>query len=423
MSSLEQNNLQAKIRKLLNDLESVNTPSDDFEYLTVGDNFRSELLSLKQEILALALERKKLEKIVKGGFGSGKTHFLSNLNWLLERDGDSKLIISRIDLSKLRSPDEFEFSIIREMKQIKGGNYVEVLRVAYENIKKEYVESHSNVTSKQVEDFFATILFLLLGKATANATNGFIDSEVLSALGAKNSVERLANLLTGHALNKLFAQTRSQARREDVEFVDRFIQIIKHPKLPIATAFEVPARTLSRERQLTDVIFKALNFSGIQTIVILVDELETLKRFSEVNLRETLVTIRDFRDSFEAVGKTPGYPSIAFICASTESFFDETLRVEDPALHDRWCWEQKEVLLEPFSPADIDNLIFKVRELFYLAGYQLHPIKSSLEMSEHEIIQLRQRMLEKYKDNRSELTTRRLVGNLIQEIKKIWIAS
>ena len=409
--------IQDEAREILAKLESRNVPPTGLNYFTVGDSFRVSLFSLRERILELPFEPKSLEQMVIGGFGSGKTHFLSYLNWLLQKDAPKESIISRVDLSDLREINEFEFLVVQGLRPAKdNGNYADVLRQAYQRIRDSYMARYHGVSKSDIELLYGTIIFSILG----HASHGWISRDMLDLLGVNDPIDKIINYFSGKTMQSLFEKARTNANKDHVDFVDKYLHMIRYPDTPIS-AFEEPARELARRGRLTDVIFKVLSLSGIKLIVLLVDELESLSRYDTYDMRKILVSIRDFRDTFSRIGVNPGYPSIAFITASTGAFFDKVYE-EEPALHSRW--EDKIIPLEFMSSADIDNLIFKLRELFYLAGYQLTPVASLENSVSHDVIQLREKTKQSfYSDSTREMTTRRLISQLLKDIKNQWVVS
>ncbi len=406
--------IQEEAREILHKLKSRNVPPSGLNYFTVGDSFRSHLFSLKDEILDLLTEPSSLEKTIIGGFGAGKTHFLSYLDWLLQKDAPSECVISRVDMSDLRDINEFEFLVVEGLRPAKAeGNYADVLRQAYFRIRDSYMAKYHNVSQKDIELFYGTIVFSILG----HVSRGWINREMLELLQINDPLERLINWVSGKTIQSLFEKARSNANRDHVSFVDNYLEMIRSPATPIS-AFEQPARELSRKGRLTDVVFKVLALSGIKLIVILVDELESLSRFDTSDKRKILVSIRDFRDTFSNIGARPGYPSVALITASTGAFFD-SIRVEEPALYSRW--EDRIIPLEFMAMADVDNLIFKLRELYYLAGYTLRPVQHYGDI--HDVIRLREEIFQYFRGEGANrgMTTRRLLSLLIDKINERWV--
>ena len=409
--------IQDEARKILDKLENRNVPPTGLNYFTVGDSFRSNLFSLKEEILELHLAPKSLEKTVIGGFGSGKTHFLTYLNWLLQKDAPKESVISRVDLSDLREINEFEFLVVQGLRPSKGeGNYADVLRQAYQRIRDSYMAKYHNVSKNDIELFYGTIIFSVLG----HASQGWVNRDMLDLLGVNDPIDKLLNFISGKTMQSLFEKAQNNANKEHVEFVNKYLSMIRSPDTPIS-AFEEPARELAHRGRLTDVIFKILSLSGIELIVLLVDELESLSRYDTYDMRKILVSVRDFRDTFRHIGTNPGYPSIAFVTSSTGAFFDKIYE-EEPALHSRW--EDRIIPLEFMSSADIDNLIFKLRELYYLAGYQLSSVASHNDSISHGVIELREKMLGDFHASETkEMTTRRLLSHLLKDIRTKWVNS
>lgn len=170
-------------RQILSQLESKHVPPVGLNYFTVGDSFRNSLFGLKEEVLGLTITTGALERTVVGGFGTGKTHFLSYLSWLLQRDAPDQCVISRVDISDLRDPNEFEFLVVQGLRPVRGGeNYAQVLRDAYGRIRDLYIAQYKGISESDIEHFYATLLFLILG----HATRGWINREMLELLGVSD---------------------------------------------------------------------------------------------------------------------------------------------------------------------------------------------------------------------------------------------
>jgi len=405
--------LQEEAREILAKLESRNVPPTGLNYFTVGDSFRSNLFTLKENILSLSGQPKSLERTIIGGFGAGKTHFLRYLDWLLQKDALNECVISKVDMSDLRDINEFEFLVVQGLRPAKpvGQNYADVLRQAFLRVREVYLSQYHNVSQRDIELFYGTIIFSILGQTS----QGWINKEILQLMGISDPLDKLINYFSGKTIQGLFDLARTNASADHVSFVDNYLQMIRSPNTPIS-AFEEPARKLANRGHLTDVIFKVLYVSGIKLAVLLVDELESLSRFETYDMRKILVSIRDFRDSFSNIGTTPGYPSIAFITTSTGVYF-EKIREEEPALYSRW--DGNFIPLEFMSAADMDNLIFKLRELYYLAGYKLAPV--TIQDGIHDVIQLRQEILNIDLKDTNDRTTRKLITILLEKVKKKWV--
>ena len=404
--------IQDEAREILAKLESRNVPPSGLNYFTVGDSFRSGLFSVKEDVLALLNEPSSLERVIIGGFGAGKTHFLSYLEWLLQKDAPQECVISRVDMSDIRDINEFEFLVVQGLRPVNGeGNYVDVLRQAYQRIRDSYMKRYHNVSQKDIELFYGTIIFSVLG----HASQGWVNKEMLQLLKVNDPIDKFINYISGKTIQNLFDKARVNANSEHVNFVDSYLQMIRSPNTPIS-AFEEPARGLSCRGRLTDVVFKVLHLSGIKLIVLLVDELESLSRFETFDVRKILVSIRDFRDTLGRIGANPGYPSVAFLTASTGAFF-EKIYEEEPALYSRW--EDRIIPLEFMSIADVDNLIFKLRELYYLAGYTLLPVQRYEDT--HDVIRLREDVFEYFSRTSKSMTTRRLISLLIEKVAERWV--
>ena len=261
--------LQEEARRILAMLKGVQVPEKGLNHFTVGDHFRENLLKLKKDILALSSQQNLLERIVLGGFGTGKTHFLSYLDYLLKRDASSDCVISRVDLSALRGPHDLQYLIVHGMQSAESGNYARVLLQAYNRMRDNYMSQYRSLSKQNFERLYGSILFAVLGQVS----KGWVRQEILEVLGITDPFEKLMKYFAGNTLQAIFEQDRQRADADHVKFVDSYFKLIRNPNAPI-TAFEEPARKLSYQGVLTDIVFKVLAFSGFKMVVILVDELE-----------------------------------------------------------------------------------------------------------------------------------------------------
>lgn len=408
--------LQTEAQKIILTLQETNVPHHGLNYFTVGDSFRYDLLRLKSDILKLSNSntRQLLEKIVIGDFGTGKTHFLNYLQWLLEKELMTQCVISKVDLSYLNSPDKLQLMIIKGMKMTGDkGDYGKVLHMAYDSIQKQLI--HKRLSDGKILDeqerqkFYATILYYLLGKVTG----GWVTEGIVKLLGQPNWIDSLSRQLSKRNLDQTYQEAKSRSSDQDNQFIETYLQIIQDPQAP-KTHFETHATELSKTGKLTDLIFKVLKFSQTKMLVILIDELEAIKGKGDEFLTQLLVNIRALRDTLSY----PDFPSITIIFASTGQMFFEEILKKEPALHSRW--KGKEIILERFSEADIDNLIFKLRELYYLAGYPLKSIERANNMRDHGVVELRKQILKDYENEPTGLSSRELIGRLLNDIETIW---
>lgn len=406
--------LKQQAQKILNQLKNSGTPSEGLSLYTVGDAFRSNLLELESEILSLTGQPRILMKVVKGSFGSGKSHFLEYLGWMLRYDCPSNCIISKISLDKLRDPDDFQLLLVKGMRTIsEDKDYLQILVRAFHDSRNFYIQKNLRniyLNPEETKKLYALIIYQLLGMVSQN----ILSSEIIQLLDTSQHIPNIANSLTKFRVKQLLEKARNQSSTENIEFVETYLNIIDDPDA-FASDFEAAAKKLSREGTLTDVIFRILKISGFKTIVILLDEMESLKTHN-IKVKQTLTNVRAFIDGLRAVGEKFGYPSTAFICASTDEFFSDTIRENEPPLYSRLEDQGQEIVLQNFSPADIDNLIFKLRELFFLAGEKLPHVRQVTDSVEHDAIAIRQKILTKFSNSPSDLTCRKLVREILKEI-------
>jgi hypothetical protein len=406
---------RAYYKMLIKALESTNVPESGLELFTVGDGFRSAVNKLETELISLSTEPVYKEFIIQAPFGGGKTHFLRYLSSLVSQNGSKNVVISSLDMSRLSSAEDFENKVVRGMRTYDGKGYGEVLRTSYtriiEQMQNEYLRTKINASPQDLNKIFETLLYFTLGAIS----EGVLSRSVFQLLGDLNPVNAFVNLLTGKTVANLASQARLNSSKKTIDFVDSYMGIIKSKDAPLSK-FDEACLALAKEKELCHVIFRMLHLASYKSVVIFVDELETVRKFDETTKAQILTAIRDFRDRFSLVGEKDGYPSTGLVVASTSQFSGAELEKIEPALYDRW--KRKMILLPTFTQADIDHLLFRLRDLFYLAGYRLQPLKAG---DTHEIILLRRKIFED--SNLTERHPRDVIAELIKLIRAEWVIS
>ena len=418
-------NKKQKANKIIKILKSKNVPTDGLEYFTVGDRSLPHLLKLQKEILELntfSSELSFLETIIQGDFGTGKTHFIKYLRHLLERDATQNIIISEISFRDIRKPDDFYSLIIQNMNLIgwqKVNSHEDILKYCYSEITKDF--QSSILDKNEIKQWFSILLYYLLGKATG----GLVNQDLIKILRADNLIEKTKEYLTKirpgaarRGIRNTLRDIEKNATSEEKQFVGQYIEIIDYfdtiDQANLGSTARQATQVLTSDRQLLTIIFKILNLAKVNTIVILIDELETLNSSSQEILRQTLDRVTDFRDKYPE--QRDSNLSFALICASTGNFLSE-MEAHNPALYSRW--KDKVIQLEAFSPSDIDNLIFKLRDLYFLAGKNLSPIRTPANQDNHQLIDMRNSLLEEYSDP-GALNARDIIAKLIDKIDSTW---
>jgi len=402
-------------KRLIKALENIHVPESGLELFTVGDGFRSEVGRLETELLSLSRESPFVEYVINAPFGGGKTHFLRYLSSLVSQNGPKNVIVSSVDMSRISSPEDFESNVIRGMRIYDGKGYGEVLRTSYARVIKhmqdEYLRTKINTTEKDLSKIFETLLYFILGAIT----EGVLTRSVVELLGDINPISAFVNLLTGKTVSNLASQARLNSSKTRVDFVDSYLGIVQSKDAPLSK-FDEACSALAKDKELCNVIFRILRLALYNSIVIFVDELETVKKSDKDAQKQILTAIRDFRDRLSSAGEDDGYPPTGLIVASTTQFSKVELEEVEPALHDRW--KRKMIPLPIFTHADIDHLLFRLRDLFYLAGYRLKP----LQVGEiHEIILMRERIFQD--SNLTERHPRDVIAELIKLIRAEWVIS
>lgn len=396
--------LRDEAETVLSLLRGVQVPPIGLHHFTVGDRVSDDLLRLESEILELPRSRTALERVLLGNFGTGKTHFLRSLAELLRRDAPRRTAICWVDLGNLNDPVEFEYWVARGMRPLHGTDVSELLRDAYQAVRDKYAQSH--VTSRVSFDrAFGVALFQMLSGVTLALASGTISSLLVSDSFWRKAIPifRGASRAFGHA--------RGRAPSAHVDFVDSYLRLVSTGAVS-AGAIDAELRKLSSEHRLIDMILKILSLAGYELVVFVFDELESLSKFDESDRSRALTAIKTFRDTLPNVAAQPDYPPVAVICACTEPFYEQ-IATYDRGLYDRWQSGAR-IVLNPLSEADIDNLIFRLRHLYFLAGRRLAPVQSFGD-GVHEVIGLRKELLEDVEAGEI-LTNRQLVTRLLGRI-------
>ena len=404
---------RSEVRRILNHLESTLVPESGLDLFTVGDGFFHLVSELETDLLDLTNQMIYREYIIEAQFGGGKTHFIKYLSNLIAEAGQDNVAVSSIDMSRVTSPEKFELLLVRGMRSNINQAEGQILRESYDKVIQKladsYLKSQINASSSDLAKVFETLLYYVIGKASL----GFLDVSVIQLLGDINPVSAFVRAITGKTVNSLTTQARQNSSVSTCDFVDTYLAIVRDRNAPL-TKFHEACAVLAREGELTNVIFRILKLAGYDSIVLFVDELETVSQHSDEVGRQLLTGIRDFRDRFNKVGEIQGYPSTALVVASTSQFTRDKLRLLDGALYSRW--RRKYILLGPLTESDIDHLIFRLRDMFYLGGFKLNKLEDG---DIHEIILMRRRIQEIIpKQDRSP---RDVISELITLIRREWV--
>lgn len=432
---------QQEAARILKNLKSKIPPTqtEDLLLYAVGDQFYRSIRHAERSIMSLLNNPSGFVNILIGDFGSGKSHFIQHLKWKLtielsRLNGTGKspddirfFVFSDVNMEYLREPGEFEYQIIKNMKLVShdaSADWLDIFRISYQRIVKKYKEESELglITNKNVEQFIT----IILTSVVENITFGLLGKEVVAYLRDRDPWRQIALRLPANKLKEEYKTRLNDADQSVKDFISAFfISSKNNQSSKYREQLENAMMVLSRENKLVDVVFKLLTLANAEMIVLFVDEMEDI--VARENASEILGAIKKFFDNLGKSGKKTietieglkvGYPSIGLVCASTDVFFDKHLLAINPALHNRLKNDQN-TRLEALSPSDIDNLIFKVRELFYSAGYDLPSIIQS-ENGEHEVIEIRKILMLEILENleSSQLTTRDLFPKLINLMEK-----
>lgn len=407
-------------RKILDTIGSILVgTSSGLGLYTCGDAFRRSILETKKDIYDIYDYPKFKEKIVLGDFGSGKSHFLECLYYFLKEDLSEKkhmreVVISRVDLTSLNTPEELELKIVEGMEFPDGQGVQVILKEAYLRITGQSQKKAGIIKSKKAKQAYINLLLGLLGYAATGFSTVGLEGLVLNSNFINSALNLSKNLINRSKQPKDIQL--SDAQSKDKQFIEAYLKIISNSNYSYA-GFREAAFQLSRESRLIDLILKILKLAEVKMIVILMDELESLNRKDDNFLRSCLESIRGFRDDFNKVlSEKEHYPPAAFIATSTDLFFHEELRLNSTALHSRWR-KIPHVILEPMSDSDIDNLIFDLRKLYFFAGYNLKSLKGY--QNGNEVMQLRENVKDRIAN--TSQTTRGILVEIKREIEKHWL--
>lgn len=423
-------------RRLINILKTKVVPDELLESFTVGDFFRRSVHRLASEILTLRDKQGAIERILAGGFGTGKTHFLNYLQHLIvNHAGEAPdVLISRVDLGDLRNPNDLQYHVVVGLRRLTGERYGSIFDMAYGWLEQNYLELAEAPSappqppksppeqSKPASGGFRLGNIKLPGKLKdlineENLENlrkkaAELGEKVKDTMGqvVKDVAERLDDTPMMKNLRQTTRYNQMMKRAADVhdEHVVAFLTLCDNDYY--GDGFRDAARKLSFENRLSDAVFKVLRMVGIQVIVILVDELEAVASLGSAHdptpIQKTLTAFRDFRDELHKAGKEDGYPSIACIVTSPNIFL-EKIETYEPALWSRW--EAKVLRLDSsidFQNQDFEDLARQLRGLYSKAGYRL----SSLE--EEDLAKLRDEIT-------AQLEASQRIGNMREVILRI----
>lgn len=423
---------------VINILKAKNVPTRGFEYFTVGDRSLPHLLNLKQTILDLkspSYPSNFLEKVIQGAFGAGKTNFIQYLQYLIERDASKNIVVSDISFRLLNRPDDFYSLIIQNMELVGNkriNNYQDILGYCYSTIAEKF-DNKVNLDKNEIKDWFSILLYHLL----SIAIDGIVNRDLLTILGLDSSretaiessietaIKYLSKIKVGKArkdIKNTLKAISKNASPEEQEFVKQYRQIIdeydKIDQSNSSSSFRLSdqcIRVFPNNLRLLEVIFKILDLAKINTVVLFIDELEALNS-NQAIFRQTLERVTEFRDKYPTIGYSN--LSFALICAATGGFLDD-IEANNPALHSRW--KNSIIQLEPFSASDIDNLIFKLRDLYFLAGKNLSPIGNPDGQDNHQLIDMRNSLLSEFSAPGDYLNARDIISKLIDKIESTWV--
>ncbi len=377
---------QQEFRRTIQLLKNKNVPESALDTFTVGDVFRRTVLDLESEILALDRQRGVVEHVMTGGFGSGKTHMLTYLHSLLSTDADQNVVISRVDLSDLRDPNDLQYLIIKGLQPAQGGNYMTVLQGAFDKMIADYQTEHKIPAKVEGVQALMVVSAGVLGSLHI-VPGGSLLKNGLDTLSKTPVVRKFK---TSMERNQSTNQLRAQAAEGYEEHVIAFLNLIQRHSF--GEDFDEAAKKLSRDGTLSDMVFRVLAQSGCKIIVILIDELEAVASLGSPQdpspVQRVLTSFRSFRDNFSKAGSA--YPSIGLLVMSTDRFFETEIEKYEPALWSRW--ESKEKRLQPRIPsADLDYLIYQLRSLYAQAGFRLKSLEDGSvgklrEMIEAELL-------------------------------------
>ncbi|MBI5667058.1 MAG: DUF2791 family P-loop domain-containing protein [Chloroflexi bacterium] len=394
--------------RLISILKSKNVPKGHVKEITLGAEFERKANRILKEIFSLSQSESVILRIITGPFGSGKSHMIAYLHEQLVEKENPDVVLSLVDLGKMRQPHEFQFYVMRGLHLREGGPYQEVFRATYDRITDSVKEEHRQASPYEVREItrnliLATITGVIVAYQPA-LLSILLDDLVHAIAQLIGGLLKFVKLPPAVAQQVTFAGTETDQNR--LEFVDAFTEVAQHPTRN--ARFEELARKMSQEGILTDILFKLFKQAGFKTVVILGDELEALKAEFKNNLEPVLTRLREFHDDLEQSNRQ--YPAIALVLASTGDFLEDRLREAEPALYSRW--KGAKVEMPEMTHADIENLIYRISAIYSWAGYNVRPL------SKDGVTEIRERL---YQADKEDPTVRDLISSIMHSIESEWV--
>jgi len=396
---MDSNELQMKLKDLkgsgtpLGTLSNPNAADLAFlEQITVGNEFQDLLNETLTEINDLNVSHSAYEKIISGTFGTGKTHFgLLLYKKLVDANEDNRLIIT-FDFSDIgASPSNFQSLMISGLRIEGGQGYQYACRRIFERILSNISEANSYEENNK-NTFKDTVKFIV-SKAYKRVQDSFVGEMIDDKFG-----NEIKSALRGEKLNQLISEFESETTHEFNEFIETLADLVANPDRN-SDKFKEAVQKLSDDYLLIDILFGLIKSAGYTSIVIIADEVESLK--SRDFTRQVFNIIRNFRDAcFAKAGRV--YPSMALVFLCTPALLADTIRTEEPALWRRW-----ENNISELPEPDIEETVGKFTNL----AIDAHMLNSNMD-TQQIINKLEQ------ESERKMLTMADIVTRLVTELLK-----
>lgn len=398
---MDSTELQGKLKNLRGSGTPLGTLSNPevadlafIEKITVGSDFQNLLNETLMEINDLNIHHSATEKIISGTFGTGKTHFgLLLYKKLIDTNQDNRLIIT-FDFSDIgASSSNFQSLFISGLRIEGGSGYQYACRRIFERILNNLPET--SAFAKNDKSTFKNLVKFIGFKAYKRLRHSFIGEMIDEKFG-----NEIKSALRDNKLNHVILEFESETTHEFNEFIEALADLVVNPDKH-SDKFKDTVQKLSNEHLLVDILFSLIKSAGYTSVIIIADEVESLKSRDLKFTREVFNIIRNFRD--DCFAKAGGiYPSIALIFLCTPSLLEDIIRTEEPALWRRW-----ENNISELPEPDIEEAVDKFTNL----AIDAHMINSKID-AQQIINKLEQESERKF------LTMADLVAKLFIELSK-----
>jgi len=249
--------------------------------------------------------------IVKGGFGSGKTHLAK---WVIEdlwyAFRDEEILVSSVDINKADSFNEISFQLIQKLRNNRGQKFHEMLTDIVNEVKARIGLSFFDIVKDRV-------------------SGGLISQETIAKDLARQGIDDvLAHKLARAGLGELYIGEVERLLAEKDDLIRTLLAIMS---------------------------------SHYKGLCIFLDEFESIETKSE-----KVKILEQFRIFHDSLGDIKG----VFIVVLTRGAFWDSVNELCPPLYDRW---NRNVIgdLGELDQPDVEDLFQKLIFVYEKAGYKV----------------------------------------------------